>query len=96
MSDENHNKLVAKLVAHERILGLLLAPLVRGLSQPQRDVLLATLSEPAGLPNLGPATDIGTADEIAGLAMDHREAVHRVFQLALLGDDADDSLLPGL
>ncbi len=31
VSNEDYNKLAAKLVAHERILGLLLAPVVQGL-----------------------------------------------------------------
>ncbi len=43
MSNDDYNKLAAKLVAHERILGLLLAPVVQGLSQPDRDKLVEAL-----------------------------------------------------
>lgn len=88
MSDEGHNKLAAKLVAHERLLGLLLAPMVKGLTQAQRDILLTVLSEPAGITAFGPDIDIGTADDLAGLAMHYREAIQRVFNLALSGNAA--------
>ncbi len=93
MSDEEHNKVAAKLVAHERILGFLLGPVVRGLSQPERDLLVESLCEPEGHPDYGPGTDIGTANDIASLERHHRVQVERVFQLALLGDYGDDSLV---
>lgn len=86
-ADADHNKLAAKLVAHERLLGLLLSLHLKGLSAAQRRVLEAVLSQPAGLPELGSEIDIGTADDIAGLAIDYTDAIHRVFRLALSTDD---------
>ncbi len=93
MSNEDHNKLAAKLVAHERILGFLLASAVKGLSQPDRDVLVESLCEPEGHPDYGPGTDTGTADDIASLERNHRVEVERVFQLALLGDYGDEGFV---
>ncbi len=90
MSNEDYNKLSAKLVAHERILAHLLAPVVTGLSQLERDDLVESLSEPEGHPDYGPGTDIGTANDIASLELHHRAEVQRVFQLALLGDHDDN------
>ena len=86
MSDEDHNKLAAKLIAHEKILALLLAPVVKGLSQAERNALVEKLFEPEGHPDYGPGTDFGTAEDVADLKMHHRAEVQRVFQLALLGD----------
>ncbi len=93
MSNDDYNKLAAKLVAHERILGLLLAPVVQGLSQPDRDKLVEALCEPEGHPDYGPGNGTGTADDISSLERHHRVEVERVFQLALLGDYGDESII---
>ena len=85
MTDEDYNRLIAKQVAHERILGFLLTPHLKGLSTAQLQVLEGVLSQPAGLPDFGPDIDIGTADSVAGLAMDYADAIQRVFRLALAG-----------
>lgn len=86
VTDEAHNMLAAKLVAHERILGLLLAPIVKALSQADRDALVDTLCEPDGHPDYGPGTDIGGSNDIPLLEKHHRVEVERVFKLALLED----------
>ncbi|MBA3511093.1 hypothetical protein [Sphingomonas sp.] len=83
MSDEDYNKLATKLYAHERLLGFLLAQIVREFSDAQKAALLARMSEPVAVPEFGPEIDIGTADSVAGLAMDYTDAVQRVFRAAL-------------
>lgn len=82
---KEHNKLASKLVAHERMLAHLFSPQLKGLSAAQLKTLEDALSAPPTMPSFGDGIDIGTADDLAGMVLDYRDAMTRIFRLALPG-----------
>jgi hypothetical protein len=77
----------AKLVAHERMLAHLLSPQLANLSVAQRAMLEEAIAKPPTLPSFGADLEIGTADDLAAMALDYRDAMKRIFQLALPESD---------
>lgn len=85
MDSETQNTLAAVVMAHEQTIATLLAFYFKKLSPEQRASIEESMATPPDITGLFADydLDIGTHDDIAGLAMLYRDAMNRVHKRAL-------------
>ena len=85
MTPEEQNKIAATLAAHENVLAIILSYRLEKLSPDERRGLMEIMnsSPDHGLMPKGLNLDIDAADELAGLALEYRDAINRLYGLAL-------------
>jgi hypothetical protein len=85
MDSEAQNTIAATMMAHEMALATLLAFYFKKLSDEQRRSIEESMATPPDITGLFAEydLDIGTHDDIAGLAMLYRDAMNRVHKRAL-------------
>jgi hypothetical protein len=85
MDSEAQNTIAATMMAHEQALATLLAFYFRKLSPEQRASIEESMQAPPDMSGLFADydLDIGTHDDLAGLAMLYRDAMNRVHKRAL-------------
>jgi hypothetical protein len=83
MTQDEQNSIIANLMAQQKLIAWLLSDYVRRMSPEQRTAIKQAMDAPpqTGLP---PDLDlnIDDADQLAGMAISHRDAVNRMFLLA--------------